>query len=123
MPAAKAGRAPVVFDALAFSEDLRRTTDTGRSVAVQARRVYERDGCPVADLLACDGEAQDGTRLHGCVKVYLPPPVGKFGMVFEISRRGGTVVLAYLSFGVRHHPPDSHALTAYGIADRRRNES
>jgi len=121
VPAHKAGRAQVIFDEAAFREDLRRTTDAGRPVATATRNAYDRDGCPVEDLLACDSEAQDGTQLPGCVKVYLPSPAGKFGMVFEINRQAGNLVLAYLSFGVRHHPPDSHALTVYQIAHQRLN--
>jgi hypothetical protein len=119
VPAHKAGRARVIFDEAAFREDLRRTTDAGQSVAVATRNTYDRDGCPVEDLLACQSEAQDGTRLPACVKVYLPSAEGKFGMVFEINRQAGNLVLAYLSFGVRHHPPDSHALTVYQIAHQR----
>jgi hypothetical protein len=121
MPAQEAGHARVIFDEAAFGEDLIRTTDTGRSVALETRSAYDRDGCPVEDLLACDSEAQDGTRLPGCVKVYRPAPAGKFGMVFEIDRHAGSLVLAYLSFGVRHHPPGSHAPTVYQLAHRRLN--
>ncbi len=64
MPVQGAGHARVIFDEVAFSEDLQRTSDTGRSVALQTRSAYERDGCPVKDLLACDSEALDGTRLR-----------------------------------------------------------
>jgi hypothetical protein len=32
------------------------------------------------------------------------------------------VLLAYLAFGVRHHPRDSNALTVYEIAHRRLHE-
>ncbi len=58
----------------------------------------------------------------GHARVYLPPPAGKFGMVFEIDRQAGSLVLAYLSFGVRHQPHDSHALTVYQLAHGRLNE-
>ena len=57
------------------------------------------------------------------MKVYLPPPAGKFGIVFEIDRQAGSLVLAYLAIGVRHHPLDSHALTVYQLAHKRLNES
>lgn len=60
MPAQRAGHARVIVDEITFSEDLQRTTDTRRSVALETRSAYERDGCPVEDLLACDSEAQDG---------------------------------------------------------------
>lgn len=60
--------------------------------------------------------------MPGCAKVYLPPPIGKFGMVFAIKRQQGQLVLAYLAFGVRHHLKGSHALTVYQIAHRRLHE-
>ncbi|MGH7690292.1 MAG: hypothetical protein ACREN3_11865 [Gemmatimonadaceae bacterium] len=111
--------ARVVFDENAWSGDMARTNPNGQTVAEATRRDYEQNGCPTEDLLACDSEGQDGTRLPGCVKVYLPPPAGKFGMVFEIDRRAGSLVLAYMAFGIRHHPSDSHAPTVYEIAHER----
>ncbi len=119
MPAKKAGRAEVVFDGAAFDEDLGRTSSTGRAIALAARNAYRRDGCPVASLLACGEEALDATHLLGCVKVYLPPPAGQFGMVFAIERKAGRLLLAYLAFGVRHHPHDSHAPSVYQLAHLR----
>jgi hypothetical protein len=53
MPA-KRGHAPVAFDEAAWSEDLRQTTDTGRTTATRKRAQLERDGQPVEQLLACD---------------------------------------------------------------------
>src|SRR5690349_12446746 len=68
------GYAPVVFDDRLWSQDLTRTSTRGRSVAISARHQYERRGCLVSSLRRCDEEGPDGTRLPGCVKVYLPPP-------------------------------------------------
>jgi hypothetical protein len=116
---AKAGRARVIFDELTFESDVRRASATGRAVARATRRAYAREGCPVKNLHACEAEAADGSRLPRCVKSYLPPPAGRFGMVFEIDRQQGRLVLAYLAFGVRHHPRDSNALTVYRIAHER----
>jgi hypothetical protein len=116
MPAREAGYAEVLFDDLAFEEDVRRA---GGEIAAAIRRIYEQHGLPVADLLACDEEGQDSTRLPGCVKVYLPRPAGRFGMVFAIHRQAGRLLLAYVAFGVRHHPRGSNAPTVYQIADRR----
>jgi hypothetical protein len=117
MPFRRAGHADVVFDDLAFEDDLHRAADS--KIATATRQDYERDGVPTSDLLACNEESRDSTRLTGCVKIYLPRPVGRFGMVFAIERRAGKLLLAYLAFGVRHHPRDSNALTVYQIADRR----
>ena len=119
MAAKRRGHAKVIFDDLAFTEDIEGGSANGRAVARATRHAYERHGCPVNELLACQDEATDETRLPGCVKVYLPRPAGRFGMVFEIDRRASRLVLAYLAFGVRHHPPGSHAPTVYRMAHRR----
>jgi hypothetical protein len=114
-----ARRATALFDDAAFAEDLRRTSDAGHEAALAARQQYEQGGVPVDDLLACEEEGADGTRLPHCVKIYLPRPYGKFGMVFRIERRESRTVLAFVAFGVRHHPRQSHASTVYEIASRR----
>ena len=115
----RAGRAPAVFDDAAFVEDLNRASDTGREVALAARNEYEQDGVPTAHLLACGREGPDGTALANCMKIYLPRPAGKFGMVFRIELRRSKSLLAYAAFGVRHHPHDSHAPTVYQVAHGR----
>jgi hypothetical protein len=115
----RAGRAPALFDDALFAEDMKRASDTGREVALAARAEYERGGVPINQLLACDEEGPDGTTLANCMKIYLPRPVGKFGMVFRIALREGKSLLAYAAFGVRHHPRDSHAPTVYEIAHGR----
>ncbi|MGH8301030.1 MAG: hypothetical protein ACRET5_06125, partial [Steroidobacteraceae bacterium] len=74
---------PVRFDGPAWEEDLARSTDAGRRAAVLARGRFEAEGIDRAELRPCDPEARDGTRLPGCVKAYLPPPAGRFGMVFR----------------------------------------
>jgi hypothetical protein len=113
------GRAPALFDDAAFAEDLRRSSDAGREVALAARREFEAQGVPTKVLLACDEEGPDGTALRHCVKMRLPPPDGKFGMVFRIEVRSGKPVLVFASFGVRHQPVESNASTVYEIAHRR----
>lgn len=119
MSAKATGRAKVIFDHLAFEDDLGRASSDVRAVARETRDAYEQDGCPVDALRACETEGGDGTQLPRCVKVYLPPPTGRFGMVFEINRQEGRLVLAYLAFGVRHHPRISNAPTVYQIAHER----
>lgn len=112
-------RAPALFDDAAFAEDLDRTSDTGGRVALAARREYELDGVPIDDLLPCEEEGPGGTALAHCMKVRLPDPDGKFGMVFRIERRAGKLLLAYAAFGVRHHPRKANAPSVYEIAHRR----
>lgn len=113
------GRAPALFDDAAFVEDLRRASDAGEEVALAARREFEAQGVPVASLLACDEEGPEGTALRHCMKLRLPPPDGKFGMVFRVELREGKSLLAFAAFGVRHHPAESNAPTVYEIAHHR----
>jgi hypothetical protein len=119
--AKRSRRAPAAFDDAAFAEDMNRAGDNGERIARAARSEYERDGVPLEALMACSEEGRDGTRLVNCVKVYLPRPIGNFGMVFRIERRDGRVLLACAAFGVRHHPRGSNAPTVYKIAHRRLN--
>jgi len=86
------GYAPVVFDDHFWSQSLRR----------------------------CE-EGRDGTRLPICVKVYLPPPAGPFGMVFRIARDNVGTKLTLLAFGVRHPPRHSNAPSVYRLAHWRLN--
>ena len=115
----RAGRAPALFDDAAFAEDLRRASDPGKQVARTARKEFEGAGVPVESLFACDETGSDGTELRHCVKLRLPPPNGKFGMVFRIEVRSGKSILVFAAFGVRHHPAESNASTVYEIAHRR----
>jgi hypothetical protein len=119
----RAGRAPALFDDAAFAEDLRRTSDAGEEVARAARKEFEGVGVPVESLLACDAEGPDGTELWHCVKLRLPPPNGKFGMVFRIELRDGKPTLVFAAFGIRHHPPEAKAPTVYEIAHDRLQSS
>jgi hypothetical protein len=116
------GHAPVVFTDDAFDEHLARTSNSGRATAEAARRRYERDGVPVEQLRHVRDEGPDGTSLPNCLKVYLPPPDGRFGMVFKLVIDETGAWLRYLAFGTRHHPKGSHAPTVYEIAHRRLND-
>lgn len=83
------------FDEEAFAEDLAHATQAGRHVAEIGRARIERDGIPASELLACEPEARDGTRLGGCVKTYLPQPDGAWGMVFtgDTDQTGAPVLV------------------------------
>jgi len=112
-------RFPAQFDDEWWEADLARSSSAGQRVAEEARKEYEHEGVARSDLRLCEAEARDGTNLDRCFKVYLPPPAGRFGMVFRPEVADRQVVLRYLAFGVRHHPPDSHAESVYQIAHRR----
>jgi hypothetical protein len=49
----------------------------------------------------------------------LPPPAGRFGMVFQVEIVAGLGQLRYIAFGVRHHPRESNAESVYEVAHRR----
>ena len=112
---------PVVFDDAAWDEDLRRASDSARRTAHDARAEFEEFGVPIVRLKACASEGADGTRLPGCIKVYLPAPAGPHGMVFEIDRIDGRLRLLYAAFGLRHPPRESRQQSVYAIAHRRLN--
>lgn len=107
------------FDPDTFRNDMARTTPAGREAAEAAKRDYEANGVPYSDLRPCDPEHRDGTKLPQCLKVYLPPPVGRFGMVFRFAVVNDSPLLEYLAFGIRHHPPESNAQTVYEIGHNR----
>jgi hypothetical protein len=113
------GRAAALFDDAAFAEDLGRASDAGEEIALAARKEFEAEGVPIDNLLACDEEGPKGTALQHCLKLRLPPPDGKLGMVFRIELREGKPVLVFAAFGIRHHPRRSNAPTVYEIAHRR----
>ncbi len=50
--------------------------------------------------------------LPDCAKVYLPPPAGRFGMIFRVIKVKDRPCLAYVAFGVRHHPHDARRSTS-----------
>jgi hypothetical protein len=112
-------RFPARFDTQAWEEDIARSTPAGAAAAQAARTEYEQLGVPRSQLGPCDAEGKDGTRLPQCLKVYLPQPRGRFGMVFTVDLRDDRLILLFLAFGVRHHPADSHAATVYELADKR----
>lgn len=116
------GYARVLFNEGAFAEDTMRSGRAGAQALREARSQFEREGVEIKVLRRCDPEHRDGTKLSACFKVYLPPPNGKFGMVFRFVRDADGLALRYLAFGVRHHPRDSNAPTVYEIADRRLHE-
>jgi hypothetical protein len=102
-----------------WAEDLERSSAGGRTAALQARARWERTGVPIADLRACEIDHAGGTSLPNCRKVYLPPPEGRFGAVFEVRIIERELQLVFLAFGVRHPPRNAHTPSVYEIADRR----
>jgi hypothetical protein len=110
---------PARFDPDTWERDLARSTPAGRAAAEAAKVEYERDGVPRSHLKPCEPEGRDGTKLPDCAKTYIPRPDGKWGIVFKIVIAENRVRLEFISFGVRHHPKGSHALTTYDYASKR----
>jgi hypothetical protein len=116
-------RARVEFDELAWSEDIAAASPSAGVVARQQRDRLERDGQIVADIRACEAEGPDGTSLRGCVKAYLPPPDGPWGVVFRFAKRpDGAPYLLVIAFGLRHPPAKSRQPSVYQRAHRRLHE-
>lgn len=110
---------PARFDQDAWEEDLAHSTPSGRQAAEAARKDYERDGIPFEHARRIEEHGRDGTVLPNCAKVYLPQPAGRFGMVFRSISVEGLPHLAFLAFGVRHHPQGSRRPTVYQLAHQR----
>ena len=119
-PARGGARFAVRFDDRLFDEDLAHATHAGQQVAVDARRRLERDGASAGELAPCQAEHRQGTRLPNCVKTYLPERGGRWRMIFEVTRDGDELVLAYLASGVGH-PEHAWQLSAYQVAHHRRH--
>jgi len=111
----------VEFDDATFAEDLAHSTPTARQAGERKRTKVERDGQPVEELLPCEAEGRDATRLPGCVKTRVHWPNGQWGMVFDGRLDDeGRPLLACLAFGARH-PTGPGALSVYEVASRRLN--
>jgi hypothetical protein len=62
-----------------LAEDLVRCTPAARSAIEPMVATLRDEGAPREWLLRCEEEGQDGTRLKGCVKLYIPQPAGQWG--------------------------------------------
>jgi hypothetical protein len=93
--------APVRFDDQIFQEDLAYASVTGIAVARLTRHRYESKGIPVGELRITEAQGPHGVVLPRCLKVYLPPPDGPFGMVFRLMIDEDGAHLQYLAFGGR----------------------
>lgn len=110
----------VHVDERELAEDLSHASEAGRRAIEPMVQRIEADGAPVAWLKKCDDEARDGTRLPGCVKLYIPQPAGQWGAVFLGGVVDGTPKLFLLAVGERH-PGAPWGKSVYEIAHRRLN--
>jgi len=112
-------RFPARFDPDAWETDLARSTPDGRTAAETAKVDYERSGVPAERLRPCDPEGRDGNRLENCLKVYVPHPAGKWGIVFMLLEIDSRLRLEFMGFGMRHHPKNAHAPNVYDLSGKR----
>lgn len=119
MAAQSSGPAFVVHvDERALGDDLSRASDAARAAIEPMIQRFKADGAPAAWLKRCDAEARDGTRLPGCVKLYIPQPAGQWGAVFLGGAVDGSLKLFLLAVGDRH-PGAPWKPSVYEIAHRR----
>jgi hypothetical protein len=71
--------APVRFEEALFDADRARLPERARAALDATRGRYEREGVPASERRHCDAEHPSGTRLRGCLKVYIPDFTGPWG--------------------------------------------
>jgi len=117
---------PLRFGDDEWGEEIERLDrrSTARIQAERARREIE-GGKAAVDFDKCEAEDEEsGTRLPGCVKLYVPPgrqgaSAAPFGFVFQLAQNpDGSLVWNFIAFGERH--PDNPATrTVYERAHKR----
>src|SRR6478609_12134338 len=108
----------VHVDERALADDLARVSNAAKAAIEPMLQRLKTDGAPAAWLKRCDAEARDGTRLPGCVKLYIPQPAGQWGAVFLGGAVDGGLALLLLAVGERH-PGAAWRPSVYEIAHRR----
>ena len=112
--------APVHFDDGLFAADLARQPERARGALETARGRYECEGVPASERRHCDAEHPSGTRLPGCLKVYIPDFTGAWRIVFQIALLAeGKLGLGYVALGVAHPRERSRQRNVYELAHYR----
>lgn len=117
MPTPGRTRIAVQISQAVWREEVERLRNGSRArVAAERERArLEGAGLELRHLTACSEEGEDGTRLGGLFKVYVPiadaPPSERpFAFVFSPARRGEDVYLRLVGFGERHPPPGTRSV-------------
>jgi hypothetical protein len=100
------------------TEDLTRCTAAARGSIEPMVVTLQKEGAPLSWLRRCEEEGQDGTRLGGCVKLYIPQPAGQWGAVLIGDEEAGKPALVLIAVGERH-PVQPWKPSVYEIAHRR----
>ena len=102
-------RLPVTITPDIWREEVERYAprSPARTAADRERGNLENAGVRRTDLLRCDPDGADGTRLGGLLKIYVPirdapPSMRPFGFVFAPVRTDQGIQLALIAFGERH---------------------
>jgi hypothetical protein len=113
------------FDRQEWAEEVDRLDERSpsRAQAGRARREIET-GKAAPALRKCEPDGEDGTRLVGCAKLYVP--LGRqgasdapFGFVFQLAQDpDGGLVWSFLAFGERH-PNNPATRSVYERAHKR----
>jgi hypothetical protein len=120
-----AAEIPIRFGEEEWSEEVQRLGDRSpaRIQAESARREIE-GWTAVGGLLKCKARGEDGTRLPGCMKLYVPlgrqgASEAPFGFVFQLAQDSdGDFLWNFIAYGERH--PDNPATrTVYDRAHKR----
>jgi hypothetical protein len=111
---------PVVFDDDVLTADLGCLPDAAAAALSEVRaQVKPAGGLPYGRLAACHSEGRDGTDLTGCVKTYVPSPIGPWGIVFSAGDHPTRPFALYTIAYGRRHPTGPGQLSVYEIAHRR----
>lgn len=112
-----AGRYRVLFNDALWAEDLSRLSSSGKEHATTARTWFETYGLSMDDTLPCRPEGQDGTRLPGCRKRYIPAAGDPYRIILApVKLKDGTIVFTCVAFGLGHPPAASNVPDAYKLA-------
>jgi hypothetical protein len=103
-----------------LAEDLVRCTPAARATIEPMVAKLCDEGAPRDWLFRCEEEGQDGTRLKGCVKLYIPQPAGQWGAVLAGDEEATKPALVLVAVGERH-PARPWKPSVYEIAHRRLN--
>jgi hypothetical protein len=101
-----------------LAQDLSHSTPAGRAAIESVVATLRKEGVPFEWLLRCEEEGQDGTRLGGCVKFYIPRPDGRWGAVLAGDEESEKPALVLIAVGERH-PERPWKPSVYEIAHRR----
>jgi hypothetical protein len=113
------------FDCEEWREEVERLDEraVSRTQAERARREID-GGKATVHLQKCEADGEGGTRLPGCMKLYVPlgrqgASEAPFGFVFQLAQDSdGSFVWNFIAFGERH--PDNPATrTVYERAQHR----